>query len=143
MLVAAFLASCAEDAAQRLPAALRDPAVTGELHDRALVMATRALVPSPATMQAVAASDHQAAEAVISGAVIGDHAPVYVVQMTGGTFTAPNHPRGVAAPTGQFLTVTFDAATLDVTDIGYDDVPPDLRAIDGDVVDLTASAAAR
>jgi hypothetical protein len=84
----------------------------------------------------VAAVDHQAAESVISGAIINDHSPVYVVQVTGGTFTALHHPPNVEAPHGTILTITFDAATLRVTDIGIDEAAPDLAQIDREVVDL-------
>jgi hypothetical protein len=82
--------------------------------------------------------DHQAAEVVVSGALIGDHSPVYVVQMTGATFTVPHHPPGIAPPTGKVLTVTFEAETHRITDVGYDDVAPDLSQIDSEVVDLMA-----
>lgn len=76
---------------------------------------------------------------LIGGAIINDHSPVYVVQMSGTIFTSPHHPPGVPAPTGKFLTITYDAATLRITDIGYDDVQPDLGMIDAVVpVDLLA-----
>jgi hypothetical protein len=81
-------------------------------------------------MHAVAASDHQAAETVLSGAIINDHVPVFVIKMTGGPFTDGSHPPGVPAPPGSnVLTLTVDAATYRVTDIGYVDEEPDLGRI--------------
>ncbi len=115
---------------------LTSVAVRGNLRQAAHGIAKRAGVESPTTMLAVAAADHQAAEAALSGAVIDDHAPVYIVQMTGGTFTALRHPRGAPAPHGDVLTVTFDATTMQVTDIGYDSIAPDLKQIDARPVDL-------
>jgi hypothetical protein len=79
-------------------------------------------------MEAVAA-DHQAAQTVLSGANVNDHAPVVVIKMTGGPFTATHHPPGVAAPQGNVLTLTVEAATYRITDIGYADVEPDLSQI--------------
>jgi hypothetical protein len=119
-------------------AALSDPKVVAELRDLALQASSRAGVPSPKTMVAVAASDHQAAEMVLSGAIISDHAPVYVIEMTGGTFTATGHPPGGAAPQGNVLTLTVDATTHSVTDIGYVDEEPDLDKIGSVQVDLLA-----
>jgi hypothetical protein len=110
-------------------AALGDSTVLAKLRALALKASAIAGVPSPVTAVAVAASDHQAAETVISGATINDHAPVYVVQLTGGPFTATQHPPNVSAPQGDVLTVTIDATTYRVTDIGYDPVAPDLSQI--------------
>lgn len=121
------------------PVGLTDPAVRTNLHQVSLALAKRAEVEFPATMVAVAAADHQAAEAVISGAILDDHSPVYVVQMTGGTFTSRHHPYGIAPPHGNVLTVTFDAATLRVTDVGYDSIAPDLRKIDVQPVNLVSA----
>jgi hypothetical protein len=119
-------------------AQLRDPIVAAQLRVLTFGVSAHDGALAPSTMVSVAASDHQAAESVISGAIIGDHVPVFVVQATGGPFTARHAPPGVAAPTGEVLTVTYDAATLAVTDVGLDDEAPDLARIDGDVVDLMA-----
>src|SRR3954462_809258 len=62
-----------------------DDTVRANLHQVALGFAKRSGVESPASMIAVGAADHQAVEAIVSGAILDDHAPVYVVQMTGGT----------------------------------------------------------
>ena len=122
-----------------LRAQLKDPVVVKELRDVALVHALRAGVASPRSIHAVAASDHQNAETVVSGAVIADHDPVIVVQMEGGPFTATTRPpNGAAPPQGDVLTITFDAASHRVTDIGYDASPADLRRIDAEVIDLLA-----
>jgi hypothetical protein len=107
----------------------------------ALQASSVAGVASPTTILAVAASDHQAAQTVISGAIINDHAPVYVIEMTGGPFTAIQHPFGVNAPQGNALTLTIDAQTFRVTDVGFHPVAPDLTQIDSNVVNLLAAVA--
>jgi hypothetical protein len=89
-------------------------------------------------MLAVAAADHQAAASILSGAIIDDHAEVYVIKMTGGAFTAQRHPPRALPPQGRFLTITVDAATHRITDLGYDDVEPDLSRIGTPSVDLMA-----
>jgi len=137
-IVAVSVTSCAASEDAGSPVIRPVAEVRGNLRQVAHGIAKRAGIESPASMVAVAAPDHQAAEAVVSGALIDDHAPVYVVQMTGGTFTATRHPHGRPAPSGTVLTVTFDAATLQVTDIGYDSVAPDLTKIDARPVDLLA-----
>jgi hypothetical protein len=119
-------------------AALGDPNVRGRLRGMGLQASSVAGVASPTTMQLVAASDHQVAQTVISGAMINDHAPVYVIEMTGGPFTAIQHPPGGTAPQGNVLTLTVDAQTFRVTDIGYHPVAHDLTQMDSDVVDLMA-----
>jgi len=119
--------------------ALRDPKVIAQIRSVALRASTSTGVPSPTGMLVVAAADHQAAEKMISGAVISDRAPVYVVQMTGGPFTSVEHPPGVAAPTGHVLTLTIDARTYRVTDIGFSPVPLDLSQMGAPVVNLADS----
>jgi hypothetical protein len=117
---------------------LRSADVVAKLRGWALQHSAWAGVPSPATMRAVYASDRQAAEFILSGSIVNDHVPVYVVEMTGGPpFTARRHPRGVAPTQGNALTVTIDAERFAVTDLGYHHVVPDLRQISTDVVDLT------
>lgn len=86
-------------------------------------------VPSPTKVHVVYASDHQAAETVLSGAVINDHAPVYVIEMTGGTFTAMSHPSGVAPAKGSVFTMTIDARTHRLTGIGIVNVEPDMSQV--------------
>ncbi|HEX3852660.1 MAG TPA: hypothetical protein VHW01_16945 [Polyangiaceae bacterium] len=100
-----------------------------ELRALALHASSVAGVSSPKTMDAVAVSDHQAAETVLSGALVNDHAPVYVIKLTGGRFTALRHPPGVLAAQGNVLTITVDAATHLVTDVCYVDVEPDLSQV--------------
>jgi hypothetical protein len=118
---------------------LGDASVVAKLHGMALQVSQAAGVSSPATMVAVAASDHQAAQSVVSGAVINDHSPVYVVEMTGGPFTARTSPPGTAAPKGNVLTITVDAVTYRLTDVGFHPVAPNLSQIDPVVVNLLAS----
>jgi hypothetical protein len=133
------LASCGSDASSDdATADLSQPTVRVQLADASRALATQLEVAHPATMMAVATSDHSAAEAAISGAVLNEHDPVYVVQMTGGTFKALHHPQGQDFPTGTVLTVTYDAKTMRITDVGFDTVAPDLHAIDANVVDLMA-----
>jgi hypothetical protein len=143
IVAALFVVGCASGpstpvtgATPELRAQLRDPVIATQLRTLTVDVSTMDGVLTPASMRAVAASDHQAAESVISGAVIGDHLPVFVVQATGGPFTARHAPPGVPPPTGEVLTVTYDAATLAVTDVGLDADAPELVRIDADVIDL-------
>jgi len=119
-----------------LRAQLHGPIVPAQLRVLASGAAADHGVAVPATLRAVAASDHQASESVITGADVHDHAPVFVVQATGGVFTAGHAPPGVAPPTGSVLTVSYAAATLEITDLAITNAAPDLRAIDAEVVDL-------
>lgn len=92
-------------------------------------------------MVAVASADHQLAEHVVSGAIVNDHAPVFVVEMTGGPFTTENtgsHPAGASAPQADVLTLTIDAKTFRITDAGVGPNAPDLSQIDSNVVNLLA-----
>lgn len=59
--------------------------------------------------------------------------------MSGGSFTVPHRRPDVPAHVGAVLTVTFDAKTMRVTDVGYDVAPADLTRIDADIVDLLAA----
>lgn len=118
-------------------AALADRKVQSSLLDLALRVSADAGVLQPGKVIAVAAADHQVAETLVSGAIINDHAPVYVLKITGGRFTARHHPSDAPAPQGEVLTITVDAATLRVTDLGIDDVDLDLNAL-GHAVDLSS-----
>jgi hypothetical protein len=124
--------------AQSAQIALGGPSEIAKLRGIALGVSSGAGVSSPKTMHVVAASERQAAQTILSGAIIHDHAPVYVIKMTGGPFTAKQHPPGIPAPQGEFLTLTVDAATHHVTDVGYVDVEPDLSKIGSLAVDLLA-----
>lgn len=136
--IAVVFAAACTDVADPAPVsrALRDPAVRATVRAAVLRQASLAGVVSPHVMLAVAAIDHQAAANLVSGSIIDDHSPVYVVQMTGGPFIVPDHPRGVPAPQGDVMTVTVDAHTYDVTDVSYTATAPDLRQIDPDAIDL-------
>jgi hypothetical protein len=118
------------------PIGLTRTEIVSSLHALALDTSKRWGVEAPAMVRAVAAADHQASESVISGAIINDHSPVYVVQVTGGTFTALHHPPNVEPPHGKVLTITYDAETLRMTDVGIDEAAPELEQIDREVVDL-------
>jgi hypothetical protein len=118
-------------------AALADRKLQSTLRDLALRVSSSAGVEKPTQVLVVAAADHQVAESLVSGAIINDHSPVYVIKVAGGRFTAQHHPAEVAAPQGDILTLTVDAASLRVTDIGIDDVAADLSVL-GRVVDLSS-----
>ena len=119
--------------AEALQASLGDPNVRAKLR----ALALQAAGASPAqTMIATASPDHQAAEKIISGAIVNDHGPVYVIEITGGPFTGGSSPPGVPAPQGDVLTLTVDARTFGVTDVGITNDAPDLTQIGSVVVDL-------
>jgi hypothetical protein len=125
-----------EGLASAKPIGLTRTEIVASLHALALDTSKRWGVEAPATVRAVATADHQASESVISGAIINDHSPAYVVQVTGGTFTALHHPPNVDPPQGKVLTITYDAETLRMTDVGIDEVAPELLQIDREVIDL-------
>jgi hypothetical protein len=89
-------------------------------------------------MLAVYSPDHQAAEKTISGDIVNDHAPVYVIEVTGGPFTCNNCsvPPGGSPPQGNAITLTVNAQTFQGTDFGIGPNVPDLTQISSDVVDL-------
>jgi hypothetical protein len=66
---------------------LADPNVRAKLRAMALQASSANGVPSPKTIEAVASPDRQAAEKIVSGDIVNDHVAVYVVEVTGGTFT--------------------------------------------------------
>lgn len=74
-------------------ASLSDPNVINKLRSFGLQASSLAGVSSPTAMLAVAASDHQVAQTMISGAIVNDHSPVYVIEMTGGPFSASRPPK--------------------------------------------------
>ena len=82
---------------------LADPNVRAKLRTMALEASSANGVPSPKTIEVVASPDHQAAEKIVSGDIVNDHVAVYVVEVTGGTFTdntarpRPEHPLRPAA----------------------------------------------
>lgn len=122
--------------ASATPPTLADPKILAELRGLAMNVSAASLVTAPKKMRVVAAVDHQDAERTLSGATVNDHAPVYVITVTGGPFTAVHHGHGSAAPRGNVLTLTIDAATRTVTDIGYVDAEPDLNKLGGAPIDL-------
>ena len=108
---------------------LGDPEVAAKLHELALQASSAEGASSPTSMYAVAVSDHQAAETALSGGTIYDHAPVFVIVIIGGPFTGRSAPAGVPLPEGTVLTLTVDAASYEVTDVGIGDVEPDLSKV--------------
>lgn len=136
--IAVSATGCASHDPSNVEGALADPGVVARLHDLALQLSSIAGAPSPMRMYAAAVSDHQTAERVLSGAIINDHAPVFVIVMTGGPFTALEAPPGVPAPEGDVLTATVNAATYEVTDVSIVNAEPDLSKIASATVDLDA-----
>jgi hypothetical protein len=108
---------------------LGDPEVVAKLHELALQASSADGASSPTSMYAVAVSDHQAAETALSGGTIYDHAPVFVIVIIGGPFTGRSAPAGVPFPEGTVLTLTVNAASYEVTDVGLGDVEPDLSKV--------------
>ena len=120
------------------PENLDDPNVRSKLRTLGLQASSNAGVASPRTMNAVWSADHQAAEQILSGAILNDHAPVYIVVMTGGPFSASEGgPNGIA-PQGSALRLTINAQTFEGTDYGITRDAPDLHLIGPHVVDLLA-----
>jgi hypothetical protein len=117
---------------------LADPNVRAKLRALALQASSANGVPSPKTMIAAYSADHQAAEKIISGDIVYDHVPVYVVEVTGGPFTdnTASVPPGATPPQGNALTLTVNAQTYQVTDFGLTPNVPDLTQISPDVVNL-------
>jgi len=89
-------------------------------------------------MIAVYSPDDQEAEKIISGDIVNDHVPVYVIEVTGGPFTCNSCsvPPGASSPQGNALTITVNAQTFQVTDSGITLNVPDLTQISSDVVNL-------
>jgi hypothetical protein len=116
---------------------LADSNVRAKLRTMALQASSANGVSSPKTIEAVASPDRQAAEKVVSGDIVNDHVAVYVVEVTGGTFTdnTASTPPGAPAPSGSVLTFTVDAQSFRVTDFGLTNTAPDLTKI-GPVVNL-------
>ena len=138
VLAAGALALCATACAgEDDTGAFDDPAVVAKLREIAQQAASAGGATPPTKMYAVAVSDHQVAEQAASGATIYDHAPVFVIVITGGTFTAREAPPGVAPFEGSVLTLTVIAATYETTDVGIVNVEPDLSKVASDRVDLS------
>lgn len=99
---------------------LADPSVRAKLRALALQASSANGVPSPKTMIAVYSPDDQAAQEAISGEIVNDHVPVYVIEVTGGPFTCNSCsvPPGASAPQGNALTITVNAQTFQGTDFG-------------------------
>jgi hypothetical protein len=87
-------------------------------------------------MKAVYGPDWQAAQTAIVPTTVYEHRPVYVVQVTGGTFTAQRHPFGTAPRHGNVLVVVVDAETYDIRSLAYVSTARDLTQIGQEIVDL-------
>ena len=118
------------------PGNLDDSEVRAKLRALGLQSSSISGVPSPQTMTAVWSADHEAAERIVSGDIVNDHVPVYVIEVTGGTFTALDSPNGGDPFQGTFLTLTIDAQTFMGTDAGITRTAVDLHLIDPHVVNL-------
>jgi hypothetical protein len=119
--------------ADPLQASLSDPDVRAKL--RALALQAAGATP-PKTMIAAASPDHQVAEEIISGDIVNDHVPVYIIEITGGPFTAGSSPSGAPAPQGDVLTLTVDVQTFSATDVDITNDAPDLTQLGSVVVNL-------
>ena len=117
---------------------LADPSVRAKLRALALQASSANGVPSPKTMIAVYSPDDQAAQEIISGEIVNDHVPVYVIEVTGGPFTCNSCsvPPGASPPHGNALTITVNAQSFQGTDFGITPNVPDLTQISPDVVNL-------
>jgi hypothetical protein len=117
---------------------LDDPSVRAKLRALALQASLADGVPSPKTMIAVYSPDDQVAQEVISGDIVNDHVPVYVIEVTGGLFTCNScsFPPGASAPQGNAITITVNAQTFQGTDFSISPNVPDLTQISSDVVNL-------
>src|SRR5580692_3934270 len=138
LLALAVTSACGSNDPGATQGSLADPSVRAKLRASGLQASSANGVPSPKTMIAVYSPDRQAAEEIISGDIVNDHVPVYVIEATGGPFTDTNAsvPPGAAPPQGNALTLTVDAQTYQVTDFGITPNVPDLTQISSDVVNL-------
>ena len=137
LLTLAAASACGQSNEPTGQTGLADSNVRAKLRTMALQASSANGVPSPKNIEAVASADHQAAEKIVSGDIVNDHVAVYVVEVTGGTFTdnGASTPPGAPAPSGSVLTLTVDAQSFRVTDFGLADTAPDLTQI-GPVVNL-------
>jgi hypothetical protein len=138
LLTLAVTGACGSNDPGATQGGLADPSVRAKLRVMALQASSADGVPSPKTMTAVYSPDHQAAEKIVSGDIVNDHVPVYVIEVTGGPFTDTNAsvPPGASPPQGNTLILTVDAQTYQVTDFGITPNTPDLTQISSDVVNL-------
>ena len=138
LLALAATSACGPSDPGATQGSLADPSVKAKLRALALQASSANGVASPKTMMGVYSTDHQTAEKIISGDIVNDHVPVYVIEVTGGPFTDTNAsvPPGASPPQGNALTLTVDAQTYQVTDFGITANVPDLTQIGPDVVNL-------
>src|SRR5580698_2581238 len=138
LLALAVTSACGSNDPGATQGSLADPSVTAKLRALALQASSANGVPSPKTMIAVYSPDDQAAQEIISGDIVNDYVPVYVIEMTGGPFTCSgcSGPPGASPPQGNALTITVNARTFQVTDFGITPNVPDLTKISPDVVNL-------
>jgi len=138
LLTLAAMGACGPSDSGATQGDLADPSVTAKLRALALQASSANGVPSPKTMIAVYSPDDEAAQEIISGDIVNDHVPVYVIEVTGGSFTCNSCsvPPGASPPQGNALTITVNAQTFQVTDFGITPNVPDLTKISPDVVNL-------
>jgi hypothetical protein len=120
------------------PAGLEDGSEVSTMRSIALAASSGAGVASPSRILAVAAADHQVAQFAVGGSIVNDHAPVYVIEIEGGPFTANQQSPGAAVPQGKFLILTLDAITHRMLDVGFMNSEPDLTRIGASVKDISA-----
>jgi hypothetical protein len=137
LLTLGALVACGSKDPPATEGGLGDPSVRAKLRALALQASAANGVPMPKEILAVYSPDHQAAEFAISGDIVEDHSPVYVIEVTGGPFTcrACSSPNGTV-PQGNAITFTLNAQTFQGTDFGITPNVPDLTQISSDVVNL-------
>ncbi len=87
LLTLAAMGACGPNEPAATQGSLADPSVRAKLRVMALQASSANGVPSPKTMLGVYSSDDEAAQEIISGDIVNDHVPVYVIEVTGGPFT--------------------------------------------------------
>jgi hypothetical protein len=138
VLTLAAIGACGSNDPGATQGDLADPNVRAKLRALALQASSANGVPSPKTMIAVYSADRQMAEKIVSGDIVNDHVPVYVIEVTGGPFidNSASGPPGAAPPQGNALEITVNAQTFQVTDFGITPNVPDLSQISSAVVNL-------
>jgi hypothetical protein len=110
-----------------------DPQAVVQLRD-AIAPIAAANGEKAATNGRVVLTTRDAAAAAVSGGQVFSEDPVYAVVVEG-SFTSSHHPSGTEAPSGKYLTVTFDVTTLETRDLMLTQSEPKIDQL-GTVVPL-------
>ena len=122
---------------------LADPKVRAMLREIALQSAAGARSDVPEIslhISAVYSPDYQAAWEAVTGDIVPRHTAVYIIAITGGTFTASDRSAAFGGPPvqGSVFIIGVDAATYMGMGSSIGNTVPDLSKISPDVVDLSA-----